>query len=173
VETGLYYNRFRYYNPETGLYISQDPIGLAGNNPNFYAYTFDSNSEVDPFGLNIFEKLRITTKDGFLFKGFEIRAPFNIPVQRFGDLYLGSTRPDFWGLRIGINKFINRTFAAILPAWNPLNKYNTGIIPKGTSIKFGIIGSQGLKYPGGSLQFIVKSDDVVNVKTKHLKPKCK
>ncbi|WP_202807474.1 RHS repeat-associated core domain-containing protein [Gilliamella sp. wkB18] len=37
VETGLYYNRFRYYHPETGLYISQDPIGLAGNNPNFYA----------------------------------------------------------------------------------------------------------------------------------------
>ena len=48
---GLYYNRFRYYNAETGSYISQDPIGLAGNNPNFYTYTFDSNSEVDPFGL--------------------------------------------------------------------------------------------------------------------------
>ncbi|MWP50462.1 MULTISPECIES: RHS repeat domain-containing protein, partial [unclassified Gilliamella] len=49
----LYYNRFRYYNPETGLYISQDPIKLAGNNPNFYAYTFDSNSEVDPLGLMV------------------------------------------------------------------------------------------------------------------------
>ena len=32
-ETGLYYNRFRYYDPNTGGYISQDPIGLAGNNP--------------------------------------------------------------------------------------------------------------------------------------------
>ena len=51
VETGLYYNRFRYYNPETGQYISKDPIGLQGNNPNLYAYTFDSNSEVDPFGV--------------------------------------------------------------------------------------------------------------------------
>ena len=29
-ETGLYYNRFRYYDPSTGAYISQDPIGLAG-----------------------------------------------------------------------------------------------------------------------------------------------
>ena len=28
IETGLYYNRFRYYGPETGSYISQDPIGL-------------------------------------------------------------------------------------------------------------------------------------------------
>ncbi|MBC9130854.1 hypothetical protein FcAc13_05970 [Frischella sp. Ac13] len=35
------YNRFRYYNHETGLYISQDPIKLAGNNPNFYAYGAD------------------------------------------------------------------------------------------------------------------------------------
>ncbi|WP_194298502.1 RHS repeat domain-containing protein [Capnocytophaga canimorsus] len=28
VETGLYYNRFRYYDPNSGLYVSQDPIGL-------------------------------------------------------------------------------------------------------------------------------------------------
>nr|WP_305000480.1 RHS repeat-associated core domain-containing protein [Apibacter sp. HY039] len=51
VETGLYYNRFRYYSPETGQYISKDPIGLAGNNPNLYAYVHDSNTQVDPFGL--------------------------------------------------------------------------------------------------------------------------
>ena len=49
---GLYYNRFRYYDSNTGTYISQDPIGLAGNNPNLYAYTHDSNTWVDPFGLN-------------------------------------------------------------------------------------------------------------------------
>ena len=52
VETGLYYNRFRYYSPDSGTYISQDPIGLAGNNPNFYGYVFDSNTEVDVFGLD-------------------------------------------------------------------------------------------------------------------------
>lgn len=50
-EIDLCYNRFRYYSPETGTYISQDPIGLAGNNPNIYAYVFDSNIEIDPFGL--------------------------------------------------------------------------------------------------------------------------
>ena len=55
-ETQLCYNRFRYYSPETGLYISQDPIGLAGNNPNFYAYVFDSNIQVDVFGLDILEE---------------------------------------------------------------------------------------------------------------------
>ena len=29
-ETGLYYNRFRYYDPRIGNYIRQDPIRLAG-----------------------------------------------------------------------------------------------------------------------------------------------
>jgi RHS repeat-associated protein len=29
-ETGLFYNRFRYYDPDAGLYLSPDPIGLEG-----------------------------------------------------------------------------------------------------------------------------------------------
>ena len=41
-ETGLYYNRFRYYDPNIGNYISHDPIGLAGNNPTLYGYVFDN-----------------------------------------------------------------------------------------------------------------------------------
>lgn len=49
---GLYYNGFRYYNSESGLYISKDPIGLAGNNPTLYGVVGDSNGEVDVFGLD-------------------------------------------------------------------------------------------------------------------------
>jgi RHS repeat-associated protein len=52
-ETGLYYNRFRYYSPEEGMYLSQDPIGLAGNNPTLYGYVSDPNSWVDVFGLDV------------------------------------------------------------------------------------------------------------------------
>ncbi|MGG6229992.1 RHS repeat-associated core domain-containing protein [Tenacibaculum sp. SDUM215027] len=52
-ETGLYYNRFRYYSPESGTYISQDPIGLAGGMPNMYAYVYDTNTQLDPLGLII------------------------------------------------------------------------------------------------------------------------
>ncbi len=29
-ETGLYYNRHRYYDPVVGIYVNQDPIGLMG-----------------------------------------------------------------------------------------------------------------------------------------------
>lgn len=52
IETGLYYNRFRYFDPESGIYISQDPIGLDGNNLNFYAYVRDVNGWIDVFGLD-------------------------------------------------------------------------------------------------------------------------
>ncbi|MCC8367009.1 RHS repeat protein [Xenorhabdus sp. PB61.4] len=49
-ENGLYYNRFRYYSPETGQYISPDPIGLLGGfNP--YGYVNNPVGSIDPFGL--------------------------------------------------------------------------------------------------------------------------
>ena len=51
METGLYYNRFRYYSPEMGMYISSDPIGLAGNNPTLYGYVQDVNTWLDILGL--------------------------------------------------------------------------------------------------------------------------
>ena len=50
-ETGLYYNRFRYYDPEAGQYVSQDPIGLQGGNPTLYGYVKDVNGQYDPYGL--------------------------------------------------------------------------------------------------------------------------
>lgn len=54
-ETGLYYNRFRYYEPKVGSYLSQDPFKLLGNNPTFYGYVFDTNNWLDPFGLDVYE----------------------------------------------------------------------------------------------------------------------
>ncbi|MEQ4908056.1 RHS repeat-associated core domain-containing protein, partial [Proteus vulgaris] len=49
-ESGLYYNRFRYYDKDTGQYISPDPIGLLGGfNP--YGYVHCPTGWVDPLGL--------------------------------------------------------------------------------------------------------------------------
>ena len=50
-ETGLAYNRFRYYSPQMGMYVSQDPIGLAGGILNLYGYVDDTNAWVDLFGF--------------------------------------------------------------------------------------------------------------------------
>jgi RHS repeat-associated protein len=49
-ETGLHYNRFRYYDPAGGRYISPDPIGLLGGLDGF-AYVDDPVTKVDPLGL--------------------------------------------------------------------------------------------------------------------------
>ncbi|WP_223277443.1 RHS repeat-associated core domain-containing protein [Cupriavidus metallidurans] len=51
VETGLHYNRHRYYDPGSGRFISKDPVGLAGG-INVYAYAPNPTGWVDPFGFS-------------------------------------------------------------------------------------------------------------------------
>lgn len=49
-ETGLHYNFLRYYEPECGRFINQDPIGLAGGD-NFYQFAPNVQGWLDPLGL--------------------------------------------------------------------------------------------------------------------------
>jgi RHS repeat-associated protein len=51
IEIRLYYNRFRYYAVEEGIYISKDPIRLASGEANFYRYVDDPNIWIDESGL--------------------------------------------------------------------------------------------------------------------------
>ena len=53
-KTSLYYYRARWYSPQTGSFISADPIGFSGQDTNFYRYV--GNNPVlliDPFGLAV------------------------------------------------------------------------------------------------------------------------
>ncbi len=50
VETGLHYNRFRYYDPDVGRFVSQDPIGLFGG-VNLYQFAPNPIEWIDPLGL--------------------------------------------------------------------------------------------------------------------------
>jgi RHS repeat-associated protein len=58
-ETGLHYNYFRYYDPETGRYLTADPIGIVpplGITPNEinHLFTYVGNNPligIDPLGL--------------------------------------------------------------------------------------------------------------------------
>ncbi|RDP11036.1 RHS repeat-associated core domain-containing protein [Escherichia coli] len=49
-ESGLCYNRFRYYEPETGMYLVSDPLGLLGGEQT-YRYVPNPCGYVDPLGL--------------------------------------------------------------------------------------------------------------------------
>ncbi|MBK6837348.1 MAG: hypothetical protein IPG90_02940 [Bacteroidetes bacterium] len=60
-ETGLYYNRFRYYDPNNSIYISEDPIGIEGTNPTLYGYVHDTTITVDYFGLTCGPKSKKTS----------------------------------------------------------------------------------------------------------------
>ncbi|MCB0522704.1 MAG: RHS domain-containing protein [Lewinellaceae bacterium] len=97
VETGLYYNRFRYYDAEIGEYISSDPIGLAGG-IKLYHYAFDTNVWTDIFGLG--KRKWIDLGDGH--KGgidtFNTggQASFEIHVYNKKGTELGVHGPDGW-----------------------------------------------------------------------------
>jgi RHS repeat-associated protein len=49
-ETGLHYNRARYYDPAIGIFLSPDPIGLQGG-ANLFAYAPNATGWTDPLGL--------------------------------------------------------------------------------------------------------------------------
>ena len=49
-ETGLHYNFFRYYEPDAGRFVNQDPIGLDGGD-NLYWFALNMQEWVDPLGL--------------------------------------------------------------------------------------------------------------------------
>ena len=49
LETGLHYNFFRYYEPDAGRFVNQDPIGLMGGE-NLYWFASNITSWIDPLG---------------------------------------------------------------------------------------------------------------------------
>ena len=62
-ETGLYYNRFRYYSAEIGCYLTHDPIGLAGGIL-IYGYVSNPNSYIDPSGESSYRLGKNLEKNG-------------------------------------------------------------------------------------------------------------
>ncbi len=77
-ETGLYYNRHRYYDPKLGNYINQDPIGLASGEPNLAVYPRNPVQGVDPLGLE-------EGHQGFMGPWSETRADGNPAGYGCGD----------------------------------------------------------------------------------------
>ncbi len=50
-ESGLYFLRERFYDPQAGRFVSQDPLGFEAGDANLYRYTFnDPVNQIDPSG---------------------------------------------------------------------------------------------------------------------------
>lgn len=61
-ETGLYFYRARYYDPTTGRFLREDPLGLNSGQVNFYSYAGNQPVDyLDPYGLKCITKIMLVT----------------------------------------------------------------------------------------------------------------
>ena len=81
-ETGLHYNRFRYYDPDCGRFANQDPIRLRGS-VNFYHYAPNPTQFIDPWGLEP-EAYKINGKTLCIKDKFPSGSPESKELQEFG-----------------------------------------------------------------------------------------
>jgi RHS repeat-associated protein len=79
-ESGLCYNRWRYYCPEIGAFVSQDPMGLAAGS-NVYAFGPSVQGWIDPLGLCKNKPKPITDPSRLLPGPKTIKTPYGDAVQ--------------------------------------------------------------------------------------------
>ncbi|MFA0809928.1 RHS repeat-associated core domain-containing protein [Microbulbifer epialgicus] len=112
-ETGLHYNRFRYYDPQVGEFTQQDPIGLLGG-ANNYRYVPNPLGWIDPFGLQADKKKKcsklgssVPDKPEVIIRG-TVDFPHEGPQAiRFGELHGGGVF-DFGDSKQGIEGYFTQ-----------------------------------------------------------------
>ncbi|MFH0783494.1 MAG: RHS repeat-associated core domain-containing protein [Pseudomonadota bacterium] len=98
-ETGLHYNWHRFYDPETGRYISADPIGLDGG---MNLYTYVSGNPLNWFDL-----------DGLKITGYWLPPKPTSHIK--ADIYYKDFRPDL--------DISGEPFGGIIFGWVPIDIY--------------------------------------------------
>jgi RHS repeat-associated protein len=106
--TGLQYNLNRWYDPKTGRWISEDPIGFAAGDTNLSRYVGNSPTNfIDPSGLkkygwhnweDIFGDVLRAAAD-YLFEGFDLDVKSN--AQRVDHNFESRNPPENKGMRSG------------------------------------------------------------------------
>ncbi len=78
---GLHYNFYRYYDPNCGRFITQDPIKLQGGN-NFYQFAPNTQGWVDPLGLRY--RIRVPRGDRRVENLDNLNVPIKSILESFG-----------------------------------------------------------------------------------------
>ena len=95
-ESGMHYNRYRYYGAQTGRYLNQDPIGFDGG-LNVYAYVGGNPVALaDPRGLDNPDKAASRTASGWLFGNCACRKQYL--RENYGDFVANKLVPNFSAL---------------------------------------------------------------------------
>jgi RHS repeat-associated protein len=82
-ETGLNYYRARYFDPTSGRFISEDPIGFLGSGPDFYQYVGNSPINfADPSGLCYDKRKCIEITREYLTKWQRVRSVDEESIER-------------------------------------------------------------------------------------------
>ncbi|WP_025113504.1 RHS repeat-associated core domain-containing protein [Pseudomonas sp. H1h] len=107
-ETGLHYNRYRYYDPAVGRFISKDPIGYAGG-LNLYQYARNPILWVDPLGwvptpltaggYIVYGLFRGSQKIPF-YVGLTMQTPLAREAQHANSFFQGQSRLGTGSLRV-------------------------------------------------------------------------
>lgn len=120
-ESGLCYNRFRYYEPETGMYLVSDPLGLLGGEQT-YRYVPNPLGYIDPLGLAKTsvpaEKISLSDKARDLFRQGKVREALDVHYEDLVRRKLGGISQEIAGREYDVvtDKIIaqvKRTYSSI------------------------------------------------------------
>ncbi|HDJ0478453.1 TPA: PAAR domain-containing protein [Escherichia coli] len=129
-ESGLCYNRFRYYEPETGMYLVSDPLGLQGGEQT-YRYVPNPLGYIDPLGLAKTsvpaEKISLSDKARDLFRQGKVREALDVHYEDLVRRKLGGISQEIAGREYDVvtDKIIaqvKRTYSSIDNPKNFLSK---------------------------------------------------
>ena len=87
-ETGLYYYRARYFDPEPGTFVSTDPLGFGAGDSNIYRYVFNSPTNyTDPSGQIFWVPLIVGVVAAPIIVNFLMPPPPAQAPMHFGDAH--------------------------------------------------------------------------------------
>ncbi len=180
-ETGLHYNRHRYYDPGSGRFVSKDPIGLAGG-INVYQYVLNPIVWIDPLGLSaaccckgsysgakqasqylkgagVPRARRKEIMESFEVETIKMR---NAGGDEYGIRYYDESKAYAKGRYLFETFPASRESLAVKPEWNDMTKIQQWKVREGEPMIEGRAAGQGPCLPGGQIQKFVLNLDALS-----------